>query len=65
MSAHESLSFDDLAASAAEKAHYATLQTSETANLSARFSSPWPWALALAISLTMWVGIGWLIWTVV
>jgi hypothetical protein len=30
-----------------------------------RYSSPRPWVLALAISSTMWVGIGWLIWTLV
>jgi hypothetical protein len=67
MLAHEPLSFNTLAATGpVEEVCYATRPATETAAPWAlRYSSPWPWVLALAISSTMWVGIGWLVWTFV
>jgi hypothetical protein len=70
MSAHGPLSFDSLAADtsaatgATETAGYAARPAIETAP-ALRYSSPRPWILGLAISSAMWVGIGWLIWTLV
>ncbi|MGA7807161.1 hypothetical protein [Bradyrhizobium sp.] len=66
MPAHQQLSFDSLAATGAtEEACHATPATETMCAPVLRYSSPWPWILALAISSTMWVGIGWLVWTIV
>ena len=67
MSTLKPLSFDSLSATGAKEKTYCVARkaTDIAGSPSLRYSSPWPWLLALAISSTMWVGIGWLIWTLV
>jgi hypothetical protein len=66
MSTLTRLSFESRSATdEKEKAYVAREVTADVSSPALRYSSPWPWFLALAISSTMWVGIGWLIWTFV
>jgi hypothetical protein len=59
--------FDRRSASDAKERTYcvAREETAVVSSAALRNSSPWPWVIALAISTTMWVSIGWLIWTLV
>jgi hypothetical protein len=67
MSTCTRLSFDSRsAADANERTYYVAREaTAVVSSPALRYSAPWPWVIALAISCTMWVGIGWLIWTFV
>jgi hypothetical protein len=67
MSTLTRLSFDSRPATGANEKtyHVAREVTAAVSSPALRSSSPWPWVIALAISSMMWVGIGWLIWTLV
>jgi hypothetical protein len=67
MSTRARLSFDRQSATGAnERTYYVAREvTAVVSSPALRYSPPWPWVIALAISCTMWVGIGWLIWTFV
>jgi len=59
------LTFDSRSATGAKGNVYYASREATVSGPALRYSSPWPWVLALAISSTMWVGIGWLVWTLV
>jgi hypothetical protein len=67
MSTLKHAAFDTLSTtgSKAKTLYLAREFTGVVSGAALRYSSPWPWVLALVISSTMWVGIGWLIWTLV
>ena len=67
MSTLTRLSFDSRSATGAKgKTYYVAREAAgAVSSPDLRYSSPWPWVLALAIGGTMWIGIGWLIWTLV
>jgi len=67
MSTLTQLSFDNRSAIGAKEKSYSAARevTTVVSSPALRYSSALPWVLALTISSTMWVGIGWLVWTLV
>jgi hypothetical protein len=67
MSTFTQLSFDDWPATGAKEKSYSSARevTTVVSSPALRYSSALPWVLALTIGSTMWVGIGWLVWTLV